>query len=65
MAAKVRISEQKTKFYLDFLERKYLRPKVKVTNKRAENQILFGFCALMLQMLGSIENNSYICSRYQ
>jgi hypothetical protein len=47
----------------------------KVTNKRAENQILFGFfeqehlfCTLakkMWQMLGGIENNAYICSRYQ
>ena len=29
MGAKVRLSEQKTKFYLSFLEREYLRAKLK------------------------------------
>ena len=29
IAAKIRLSEQKTKFYLSFLEREYLRAKLK------------------------------------
>jgi len=32
MGAKVRLSEQKTKFYLSFLEREYLRTKFKGSN---------------------------------
>ena len=31
--SRVRISEEKTKTFLSFLERKYLRPKAKGTNK--------------------------------
>ena len=33
-AAKVRISEQKTKYYLNFFEREYLRAKLKGTKKK-------------------------------
>ena len=39
MAAKVRISEKKTKYYLSFLERKYLRAKLRGNNKLEEYQI--------------------------
>ena len=42
-AAKIRLSEQKTKFYLSFLEREYLRAELKDSANRAENQILFEF----------------------
>ena len=48
--AKVRIREQKTKrklVFFGFLERKYLRPKVRGTNKRGQNKInshLFLLC---------------------
>ena len=39
MGAKVRLSEQKTKFYLSFLEREYLRAKLKDSANRAKYQI--------------------------
>jgi len=39
LAAKVRISEKKTKYYLSFLERKYLRAKLRGNNKAQKYQI--------------------------
>ena len=43
MAAKVRISEKKTKTFLIFLEREYLRAKLKGSANIAKNQNFFEF----------------------
>jgi len=43
LRTKIRLSEQKTKFFLSFFKREYLRPQVKDTIKRAKNQIFFEF----------------------
>ncbi len=49
MGAKVRISEKKTKFYLSFLEREYLRPQVRGTKDREETKFYLSFLETMEQ----------------
>ena len=48
MDAKVRISEKKTKRFLSFLEREYLRASLKGNANRAKYQIYLGISKMQL-----------------
>jgi len=63
MAAKVRISEKKTKTFLIFLEREYLRPKVKVSAKfrlSEKNENKFSFLSVRNLSKSSEMQNKFV-----